>query len=81
MMIDTKKLEELISRSTEVAAEIKVCTTMGDFMTANMERCKADRNFCEWQAWIDALREIVAKMNTLAEEYHELDRQIKEMCQ
>ena len=50
MMIDTKKLEELISRSTEVAAEIKVCTTMGDFMTANMERCKADRNFCEWQA-------------------------------
>lgn len=79
MMIDTKKLEKLISRSTEVNAEIKVRVTMGDFITANMERCKADRNLCEWQAWIDALKEVTNELNVLVEECRELDRQIKRM--
>lgn len=79
MMIDAKKFEELTCRMTEIKAEANVCMTIGDFISANMERCRADRNLYELQAWIDALREITDKLNALDNELVFVTDQLKKM--
>ena len=78
-MIDAKKVEELISRKTELLAETKVYITIGDFISSNMDRCKNERNYSEWQAWIDALNEVTAKLKSLDSELADILKQLKEM--
>ena len=78
-MIDTKKVEELISRKTELLAETEVYITIGDFISSNMDRCKNERNYSEWQAWIDALNEVTAKLKNLDSELADILKQLKEM--
>ena len=46
-MIDTKKIEELISRKTELVAETGVYIAIGDFISSNMDRCKNERKYSE----------------------------------
>ena len=78
-MIDAKKIEELISRKTELVAETGVYIAIGDFISSNMDRCKNERNYSEWQAWIDALNEVTAKLNNLDDEFVDILKQLKEM--
>ena len=79
-MNDTKKVEELISRKTELFAETEVYITIGDFISSNMDRCKNERNYSEWQAWIDALNDVTAKLKNLDSELGDILKQLKEMC-
>ena len=79
-MIDAKKkIEELISRKTELLAETGVYIVIGDFISSNMDRCKNERNYSEWQAWIDALNEVTAKLKNLDSELADILKQLKEM--
>ena len=78
-MIDAKKVEKLISRKTELLAETEVYITIGDFISSNMDRCKNERNYSEWQAWIDALNEVTAKLKNLDSELADILKQLKEM--
>ena len=78
-MIDAKKVEELISKKTELLAETEVYITIGDFISSNMDRCKNERNYSEWQAWIDALNEVTAKLKNLDSELADILKQLKEM--
>ena len=78
-MIDVKKVEELISRKTELLAETEVYITIGDFISSNMDRCKNEQNYSEWQAWIDALNEVTAKLKNLDSELADILKQLKEM--
>ena len=78
-MIDVKKVEELISRKTELLAETEVYITIGNFISSNMDRCKNERNYSEWQAWIDALNEVTAKLKNLDSELADILKQLKEM--
>lgn len=78
-MIDAKKIEELISRKTKLLAETDVYITIGDFISSNMNRCKNERNYSEWQAWIDALNEVTAKLKNLEGEITDILKQLKEM--
>lgn len=78
-MIDAKKVEELISRKTEVLAETEVYIAIGDFISSNMDRCKNERNYSEWQAWIDALNDVTAKLKNLDENLKDILKQLKEM--
>ena len=79
-MIDTKKNEELISRKTELLAETEAYIAIGDFISSNMDRCKNERNYSEWQAWIDALNDVTAKLKNLDSELGDILKQLKEMC-
>ena len=79
-MIDAKKVEELISRKTELLAETVVYIAIGDFISSNMDRCKNERNYFEWQAWIDALNDVTAKLKNLDEKHKDVLKQLKEMC-
>ena len=78
-MIDAKKIEELISRKTELLAETDVYIAIGDFISFNMDRCKNERNYSEWQAWIDALNDVTAKLKTLDGEFTDILKQLKEL--
>ena len=78
-MIDAKKVEELISKKTELITETEVYITIGDFISSNMDRCKNERNYSEWQAWIDALNEVTAKLKNLDSELADILKQLKEM--
>ena len=78
-MIDAKKVEELISRKTELLAETKVYIAIGDFTSSNMNRCENERNYYEWQAWIDALNEVTAKLKNLDSELGDILKQLKEI--
>ena len=78
-MIDTKKVEELISRKTELLAETEVYIAIGDFISSNMDRCKNERNYSEWQAWIDALNDVTAKLKNLDSELGDILKQLEEM--
>ena len=78
-MIDTKKVEELISRKTELLAETEVYIAIGDFIRSNMDRCKNERNYSEWQTWIDALNDVTAKLKDLNSELGDILKQLKEM--
>lgn len=78
-MIDVKKVEELVSRKTELLAETEVYITIGDFISSNMNRCKNEQNYSEWQAWIDALNEVTAKLKNLDSELADILKQLKEM--
>ena len=78
-MIDAKKFEELISRKTELLAETDVYISIGDFISSNMNRCKNERNYSEWQAWIDALNDVTAKLKNLDSELGDILKQLKEM--
>ena len=79
-MIDAKKIEELISRKTELVAETGVYIAIGDFISSNMDRCKNERKYSEWQAWIDALNDVTAKLKNLDEKHKDVLKQLKEMC-
>ena len=78
-MIDAKKVEKLISRKTELLAETEVYIAIGDFISSNMDRCKNERNYSEWQAWIDALNDVTAKLKDLDSELGDILKQLKEM--
>ena len=78
-MIDAKKVEELISRKTKLLAETEVYIAIGDFISSNMDRCKNERNYSEWQAWIDALNDVTAKLKILDENLKDILQQLKEM--
>ena len=78
-MIDAKKVEELISRKTELLAETEAYIAIGDFISSNMDRCKNERNYSEWQAWIDALNDVTAKLKDLDSELGDILKQLKEM--
>ena len=78
-MIDAKKVEELISRKTELLAETEVYIAIGDFISSNMERCKNERNYSEWQAWIDALNDVTAKLKNFDSELGDILKQLEEM--
>ena len=78
-MIDTKKVEELISRQTELLAETNVYIVIGDFISSNMDRCKNERNYFEWQAWINALNDVTAKLKNLDGEFADILKQLKEI--
>ena len=78
-MIDAKKIEELISRKTELVAETEVYIAIGDFISSNMDRCKNERKYSEWKAWIDALNEATDKLKNLDDELVDILKQLKEM--
>ena len=78
-MIDAKKVEELISRKTELLAETDVYISIGDFISSNMNRCKNERNYYEWQAWINALNDVTAKLKNLDSELGDILKQLKEI--
>ena len=78
-MIDAKKIEELISRKTELLAETGVYIAIGDFINSNMDRCKNERKYSEWQAWIDALNDVTAKLKVLDENLKDILTQLKEI--
>ena len=78
-MIDTKKFEELNSKKTELLAETEVYIAIGDFISSNMDRCKNERKYSEWKAWIDALNEVTAKLKNLDSELADMLKQLKEM--
>lgn len=78
-MIDTKKFEELNSRKTELVAETGVYIAIGDFISSNMDRCKNERKYSEWQAWIDALNDVTAKLKVLDENLKDILTQLKEI--
>ena len=78
-MIDAKKIEELISRKTELVAETGVYIAIGDFISSNMDRCKNERKYSEWQAWIDALNDVTAKLKNLDSELGDILKQLKEI--
>ena len=78
-MIDAKKIEELISRKTELVAETGVYIAIGDFISSNMDRCENERNYYEWQAWIDALNDVTAKLKVLDENLKDILTQLKEV--
>ena len=79
-MIDAKNVGELISRKTELIAETEVYIAICDFISSNMDRCKNERNYFEWQAWIDALNDVTAKLKNLDEKHKDVLKQLKEMC-
>lgn len=78
-MIDAKKIEELISRKTELLAETGVYIAIGYFISSNMDRCKNERKYSEWQAWIDALNDVTAKLKVLDENLKDILTQLKEI--
>ena len=78
-MIDAKEVEELISRKTELLAETEVYIAIGDFISSNMDRCKNERNYSEWQAWIDALNDVTAKLKNFDSELGDILKQLEEM--
>ena len=78
-MIDAKKIEELISKRTELEADAKVCNTIGDFIISNKERCWSERNYSEWWAWRDALDEVTSRLSTINSKLAEVREQLKEM--
>ena len=78
-MIDTKKVEELISRKAELLAETDVYISIGDFISSNMNRCKNERNYSELVAWINALNDVSTKLKNLDGELADILKQLKEM--
>ena len=78
-MIDAKKVEELISKRTELEADAKVCDTIGDFIISNKKRCWSERNYSEWWAWRDALDEVTSRLSTINSNLAEVREQITEM--
>ena len=78
-MIDAKKIEELISRKTELLAETDVYIAIGDFISSNINRCKNERNYFELVAWINALNDVTAKLKNLDGELADILKQLKEV--
>ena len=78
-MIDAKKIEELISKRTELEADAKVCNTIGDFIISNKKRCWNEQNYSEWWAWRDALDEATSRLSTINSKLAEVREQLKEM--
>ena len=78
-MIDAKKVEELISRKTELLAETAVCISIGVFISSNINRCKNERNYSELVAWINAMNDAIAKLKNLDDELADILKQLKEM--
>ena len=78
-MIDAKKIEELISKRTELEADAKVCNTIGDFIISNKKRCWSEQNYSEWWAWRDALDEATSRLSTINSKLAEVREQLEEM--
>ena len=78
-MIDAKKIEELISRKTELLAETDVYIAIGDLISSNINRCKNERNYFELVAWINALNDVTAKLKNLDGELADILTQLKEI--
>ena len=78
-MIDAKKIEELISRKTELLAETDVYIAIGDFISSNINRCKNERNYFELVAWINALNDVTANLKNLDGELADILKQLKEV--
>ena len=78
-MIDAKNVEKLVSRKTELLAETNVYIAIGDFISSNMDRCKNERNYSEWQAWIDALNDVNMKLKKINDEMEDIAEQLDRM--
>ena len=78
-MIDAKKVEELISKKTELLAETDVYIATGDFISSNINRCKNERNYFELVAWINALNDVTSKLKNLDGELEGILKQLKEI--
>ena len=78
-MIDAKNVEELVSRKTELLAETNVYIAIGDFISSNTDRCKNERNYSEWQAWIDALNDVNMKLKKINDEMEDIAEQLDRM--
>ena len=78
-MIDAKKIEELISRKTELLAETDVYIAIGDFISSNINRCKNEWSYSELVAWINALKDVSTKLKNLDDELADILKQLKEM--
>ena len=78
-MVDAKKVEELISRKTELLAETDVYIAIGDFISSNTNRCKNEWNYSELVAWINALNDVTAKLKNIDSELGDILKQLKEM--
>ena len=78
-MIDAKKIEELISKRTELEADAKICNTIGDFIISNKKRCWSEQNYSEWWAWRDALDEATSRLRMINSKLAEVREQLKEM--
>ena len=78
-MIDAKNVEELVSRKTELLAETNVYIAIGDFISSNMDRCKNERKYSEWQAWIDALNDVNMKLKKINDEMEDIAEQLDKM--
>lgn len=77
MMIDAKKYEELCGKRAGLRADAMVYKAMSEFVMANMERCKAERNYLELQAWMDALKDITCKSKKIIEDYTKVVEEIE----
>ena len=78
-MIDAKKIEELISRKTELLAETDVYIAIGDFISSNTNRCKNEWNYSELVAWINALNDVAAKLKNLDSELEDILTELEEV--
>ena len=74
-----KKVEELISRKTELLAETDVYILIGDFISSYINSCKNERNYSELVPWINALNDVTAKLKNLDGELADILKQLKEM--
>ena len=78
-MIDAKKVEELNSKRTDLEADAKICSTIGDFIISNKKRCWSERKYSEWRAWRDTLDEATSRLSTINSNLAEVREQINQI--
>ena len=78
-MINTELWANMTSKRVELAADYRAYRAMGDFILANAERCKQERDYYGIQAWLDAMKDINAKLEKIAKEYGEVVDQLTAM--
>ena len=78
-MINTELWANMTSKRVELAADYQVYRAMGDFILANAERCKQEKDYCGMKAWLDAMKDVNAKLEKVAKEYGEVVDQLAAM--
>ena len=72
MTIDAKRYEELCEKRVDLDARITVHRATGHFALENAERCKRERNYVEWSAWLAVIEAETAKLKDLSAAYDAL---------